>query len=97
MPEMANAFILLDIFKYLKQNKLITLLRYKICWMRSTANGSGGLAQGHKCVIKVTKIIKFIRREYSPAVRTVTYGSLVLDIKAHKKETERTRLTMGGD
>jgi hypothetical protein len=38
MPEMANAVIFPDTGKSLKHSELITLLRYKIRWMRSTAN-----------------------------------------------------------
>jgi hypothetical protein len=38
MPEMANALICPDTDKYLKHQELITMLRYKIKWMRSTAN-----------------------------------------------------------
>jgi hypothetical protein len=36
MPEMANAVICPDTGKSLKHSELITLLRYKIRWMRST-------------------------------------------------------------
>jgi hypothetical protein len=32
-----------------------------------------------------------------PKGRKVTYGSFVVDIKEHKEEKERTRLTVGGD
>jgi hypothetical protein len=38
MPEMANAVICPDTGKSLKHQELITKLRYKIKWMRSTAN-----------------------------------------------------------
>jgi hypothetical protein len=38
MPEMANAVICPDTGKSLKHRELITQLRYKIKWMRSTAN-----------------------------------------------------------
>jgi hypothetical protein len=46
---MANAVIFPDTGKSLKQSELIILLRYKTCWMRSTANEIGRLAQGLKC------------------------------------------------
>jgi hypothetical protein len=32
-----------------------------------------------------------------PKGRKVTYGSFVVDIKDHREEKERTRLTVGGD
>jgi hypothetical protein len=38
MPEMANAVICPDTGKSLKYSELITLLGYKIRWMRSTEN-----------------------------------------------------------
>jgi hypothetical protein len=65
--------------------------------MRSTANEIWRLAQGLKRGVKGTNTIKFIGREYVPAGRKATYGSFVVDIKAHKEETECTRLKVGGD
>jgi hypothetical protein len=44
-----------------------------------------------------TNTIRFIRRSDIPKGRKVTYGSFVVDIKGHKEEKERTRLTVGGD
>jgi hypothetical protein len=44
-----------------------------------------------------TNTIRFIRRSNIPKGRKVTYGSFVVDIKDHKEEKERTRLTVGGD
>jgi hypothetical protein len=38
LPEMANAVICTETGKSLKHQELITTLRYKIKWMRSTAN-----------------------------------------------------------
>jgi hypothetical protein len=38
LPEMANAIFFPEIGKSLKHQELITKLRYKIKWMRSTAN-----------------------------------------------------------
>jgi hypothetical protein len=46
MPEMVNVVICPDISMSLKYQELITLLRYKIRWMRSTAHEIGRLAQG---------------------------------------------------
>jgi hypothetical protein len=97
MPVMANAVIFPDTGKWLKHSELITFLRYKIRWMRSTANESGNLTQGLKCGIKGTNTIKYIRGSDVPSGRKATYGSFVVDIKAHKEETERTRLAVGGD
>jgi hypothetical protein len=43
-----------------------------------------------------TNTIRFIRRSDIPKGRKVTYGLFVVDIKDHKEEKERTRLTVGG-
>jgi hypothetical protein len=97
MPEMGNAVICPHTGKSLRHSELITLLWYKIRWMRSTANEIARLDQGLKRGVKGTNTIKFIRREDVPAWRKATYGSLMVDIKAHTEETELTRLTVGGD
>jgi hypothetical protein len=89
MPEMANAVICPEPGKSLKHQELITTLRYKIKWMRSTANEINRLYN--------TNTIRFIRRSNIPKGCKVIYGSFVVDIKDHKEEKERTRLTVGGD
>jgi hypothetical protein len=90
LPEMANAVICPETGKSLKHQELITKLRHKIKWMRSTAKNE---------IIRLynTHTIRFIRRSDIPKGRKVTYGSFVVDIKDHKEEKERTRLTVGGD
>jgi hypothetical protein len=89
LPEMVNAVICPETGKYLKHQELITKLKYKIKWMRSTANEINRLYN--------TDTIRFIRRSDIPKGRTTTYGSFVVDIKDHKDEKEITRLTVGGD
>jgi hypothetical protein len=89
MPEMENAVICPETGKSLKHRELITQLRYKIKWMRSTANEINRLYN--------TNTIRFIHRSNIPKGRKVTYGSFVVDIKEHKEEQERTRLTVGGN
>jgi hypothetical protein len=89
MPEMTNAVICPETGKSLKHQELITKLRYKIKWMRSTANEINR--------IYITNTIRFIRRYNIPKGRKVTYGSFVVAIKEHKEEKKRTRLTVGGD
>jgi hypothetical protein len=78
MSEMANAVICPDTGKSLKHQELITKLRYKIKWMRSTANEINRLYK--------INTIRFIRRSNIPKGRKVTYGSFVVDIKDHKEE-----------
>jgi hypothetical protein len=87
-PEMANAVSCPETGKSLKHQELITKLRYKIKWMRSTANEINRLYN--------TNTIRFVRRSNIPKGRKVTYGSFVVDIKDHKEEKGRTRLTVGG-
>jgi hypothetical protein len=89
LPEMANAVICPDTGKSLKHQELITKLRYKIKWMRSTANEINRLYNANTVI--------FIRRSDIPKGRKVTQGIFVVDIKEHKEEKERTRLTVGGD
>jgi hypothetical protein len=83
LPEMVNAVICPETGKSLKHQELITKLRYKIKWMRSTANEVNRLYN--------TNTIWFIRGSDIPKGRKVTYGSFVVDIKYHKEEKERTR------
>jgi hypothetical protein len=75
-PEMANAVICPETGKSLKHQELITKLRYKIKWMKSTANEIKRLFN--------TNTIRFIRRSDVPKGQKVTYGSFVVDIKYHK-------------
>jgi hypothetical protein len=89
LPEMVNAVICPETGKSLKQQELITKLRYKIQWMRSTANEINQLYN--------TNTIWFLRRSYIPKGRKVKYGSFIVDVKDHKEEKETTRLTVGGD
>jgi hypothetical protein len=61
MPEMANAVICPDTGKSLKYNELIAKLRYRIKWMRSTANEINRLYN--------TNTIRFIQRSNIPKGR----------------------------
>jgi hypothetical protein len=67
MPEIANAAICPDTGKYLKHQELITLLRYKIRWMLSTATEIGRLAQGLKRGINGTNTLRCIHKYDVPA------------------------------
>jgi hypothetical protein len=58
LPEMANAVICPEAGKSLKHQELITKLRYKIKWMRSTANEINRIYN--------TNTIRFIRRSNIP-------------------------------
>jgi hypothetical protein len=82
-PKMANAVICPETGKSLKHQELITTLKYKNNWMRSTANEINQLYN--------TNTIRFIRRSAIPKGRKVAYGSFVVDIKDHKEEKGRKR------
>jgi hypothetical protein len=58
LTEMANAVICPETDKSLKQQELITKLKYKIQWMRSTANEVNRFCN--------TDTIRFIRRSNIP-------------------------------
>jgi hypothetical protein len=58
------------------------MLRYKIKWMRSTANEIRRLYK--------TNTIRFIRKSSIPPGCKAIYGSFVVDIKEHKEEREPT-------
>jgi hypothetical protein len=89
MPEMANTVICPESGKSLKHQELITMLQYKIKWMRLTANYIRRLYK--------TNTIRFIHKSSMPPGCKATYGSFVVDIKEHKEERERIILTVGGD
>jgi hypothetical protein len=89
LPEMANAVICPETGESLKHQEHITKLKYKIQWMISTANEINRLYN--------TNTNRFMRWSNIPKGRKATYGSFVVDIKDHKEEKERKRLTVGGD
>jgi hypothetical protein len=66
-------------------------------WQRSAANEFGRLAQGIGGRVKGTNTIRFIKRSEIPSDRKPTYPRFVCEIKPHKVEVNRTRLTLGGN
>jgi hypothetical protein len=67
-------------------------------WTKSFANELGRLANGVGTrVPEGTNTIFFINRSQVPTDRKVTYGRIVCTIRPQKKETHRTRLTVGGN
>ena len=71
--------------------------KYRDIWTRSFANELGRLAQGVADRETGTNTVFFIPRHKVPKGRTVTYGRIVCKLRPHKKEVERTRLTVGGN
>jgi hypothetical protein len=88
LPELVNAVICSETGKSLKHQELITKLKYKIQLMISMADEINRLYN--------TNTIRFTQRSEIPKGRKATHGSFVVDIKDHKEEKERTRLTVGG-
>ena len=73
-------------------------------WTRGTANEFGrllargvGLSRTASERIQGTSTMFPIRRSAVPPGRKVTYANFVCDIRPHKAETHRVRLTAGGD
>jgi hypothetical protein len=77
--------------------QLITDPLTKHDWQRSAANKFGRLAQGIGGRVKGTDTIRFIKRNEIPADQKPTYPRFVCEIKPHKVEVNRTRLTLGGN
>ena len=70
----------------------------KDIWKTILANNLGLLAQGVGTRIPTgTNTVFFIPRSAIPAGRTVTYLLLVASIRPHKTETNRVRVTIGGN
>jgi hypothetical protein len=83
MPEMANTVICPDTGKSLKHRELITQLRYKIKWMRSTANEINRLYN--------TNTIIFIHRSNIPKGRKVTQGDIWNICSGHQRTQRGAR------
>jgi hypothetical protein len=70
----------------------------KDIWVRAFANDLGMLAQGvGQRQPTGTNTIFFIPAHQVPAGRQVTYGRICANIRPHKVECNRVRLTVGGD
>jgi hypothetical protein len=65
-------------------------------WKRGFGNEVGRLFQGIRN-IQGTNTYFFIELKNITMDRQITYGKIVCNYKPHKKEKERTRLTVGGD
>ena len=79
-------------YKYLQQSQ-----EYKI-WIKAFVNDLGRLVQGVGARMpKGNNSIFLIPRGKVPKFKTVTYGRIVSEIRPHKIETHRFRITVGGD
>jgi hypothetical protein len=98
LPIINRAYAVTDMTtgQQLEYRQLLHQPNLKPIWERVFANELGRLAQG-VLDIKGTDTIVFIPPSYIPKERTITYGRLVCDIRPHKAEQHRVRLTVGGD
>ena len=81
-------------YRYLSSGKVPG--QYPLVCKRAFANKLARLSQDTRDV-KGTNTISFIPFEDTPRNETPTYSRIVSDIKPHKQEVERVRLTVGGD
>ena len=77
----------------------MTRLQYKQVWGESFGNEIGRLAQGMPDRVEGTNTMFFVHKSEVPQDRfqDCTYGRVVCDVRKHKEEKHRTRLTVGGD
>ena len=85
-----------DTGKSLDFCELVKIDKYRTLWMKIFADELRRLLQGIQD-IPGTDIIRFIRRYAVPKGHTATYGRIVVSYFPHKKDTNHTRLTVGGD
>ena len=83
----------------LEYRHLIKRPEYKEAWGHSFGNEIGRLAQGMPGRNKGTNTLFFIHKHDVPPDRwkDMTYARIVCNVRPQKAETNRTRLTMGGD
>jgi hypothetical protein len=81
----------------MEYRELITNPKTKAIWTKSAANEFGRLAQGVGGRISGTNTIQFIKHTDVPKDKVPTYARFVCDIKPHKTESHRTRITVGGN
>jgi hypothetical protein len=93
----ANSVVDPDTRKSMEYRELITNPKTKIKWTHSSANEFGRLAQSVGGRIKGTNTIKFIQQADVPTNKIVTYARFVCVMRPQEAETERTRLTVGGN
>ena len=88
-----------NIGELLEYRHLIKRPKYKDDWGYSFGNEIGRLAQGMPGRNNGTNTLFFIDRNEVPADRwkDVTYGKIVCNVRPQKEETNRTRLTFGGN
>jgi hypothetical protein len=98
VPLINRAYTVTDVTtgQHLEYRQLLERAVLEPIWERAFADELGRLAQGvHD--IKGTDNIVLIHPSDIPKEKTITYRRLVCDIRPHKADQHRVRLTVGGD
>ena len=95
----ALAVIDKDTGKLLNYCALLCHPAYHNNWTKSSANEFGRLTYSVGSRVKGTNTIRFIRNKTIPKdlMKDITYGQFVCNISPEKKESNGTRLVVGGD
>jgi hypothetical protein len=93
----ANAFIHPTTGANMEYRGLISDEETFPTWDRAAENEFGRLAQGVGGRIEEPNEIFCIPRSAVPRNKTGTYGRFVVDVRPHKEEVHRVRLTVGGN
>lgn len=93
----ANAVLDPDTGNYLEYNQLIKHDKMQTDWWTASANEFGRLMQGVGGRLPGTDTLFFIHRKEVPKDRRATYARFVCQIRPQKAETNRVRMTVGGN
>jgi hypothetical protein len=97
--EQAAPVLDVDTGKLLEYRALLKHPKFRAAWSTSAANEFGRLAQGVGGRVQGTNTIQFIHKNDVPTDRfkDVTYLRMVCQVRTEKKESNRTRATVGGN
>ena len=80
----------------LEEHKSLIKGKDKEAWLNSCSNELRRLTQGIRDV-KGTNCISFVHHSEIPKDKKATYARIVCSVRPNKKETHRTRITVGGN
>jgi hypothetical protein len=94
--EYANAVLDSETDELLEYRHLMMRPQYKQVWDKSFGNEIGRLVQGMPGRVEGTNTVFFVHKSELPQDRfqDCTYGRVVCDVRGHKEEKHRTRLTV---
>ena len=97
VPHFIHSIIDPDSGKTLEYRHLIQNPKTQKNWTTSCANEFGRLAQGVSNRVQGTNTIYFVPYNKVPKHKTVTYPRIVCDYRPTKSDSNRTRITVGGN